>query len=199
MLPAWPGQAPTEFAGSGIMAAVSERTGYSNALTSTYFKTTPDGRRLFYPWGAMSRGYAIPSEDLYNRLHRRIKIYQVVSLVAIIGAVVAQYYLASFVIATLLIATYAAWTPYLVRGLQPSDVRLSRQESMTTQARVHGAVGLWLLEIAALVFVAGGVAMLVLEPGRWLTALAVIVFFGLCAAVGVRMLVLHRRAAGGRS
>jgi hypothetical protein len=181
------------------MAATSERTGYFNALTSNYFKITPDGRRLFYPWGAVSRGYAIPSEEHYVRLHRRIKIYNIVSLVAIIGASVAQYYLASFVIAALVIAAYAAWTPYLVRGLQPSDVRLSRQESMTTQARMHGAVGLWLLQIASLVFVAGGVAMLVLEPDRWLTALAGIVFFGLCAAVGARMLMLRRRAAGGQS
>ena len=54
------------------------RTGYFDALISGYFKTARDGRKLFYPWGAMGRGYAIASDRDYERLRRRIKIYQVV-------------------------------------------------------------------------------------------------------------------------
>jgi hypothetical protein len=175
------------------------RTGYFNALTSGYFKTARDGRKLFYPWGAMGRGYTIPSQEAYDRLHGRIKIYQLVSLVAIVGAVVVKYYLAAFIIAGLSIAFYRAWTPYLVRGLQPSDERLSMQESMATQARAHGAVGLWLLEIVALMFVATGVVMLVVAPDKRLIALTSIVFFGACAAAFAHMLVLCRHTPGGRS
>ncbi len=37
------------------------QTGYFNALTAGYFKTGADGRKLFFPWGTMGRGYAIPS------------------------------------------------------------------------------------------------------------------------------------------
>ena len=168
------------------------RTGYFDALISGYFKTARDGRKLFYPWGAMGRGYAVPSDEDYERLRRRIKIYQVVSLLAIVGAVAAKFYLLAFVIAGLSIAFYRAWAPYLVRGLQPSDERLSLQESMATQARAHDAVGLWLLEIVALMFVATGVVMLVVAPDKRLIALTSIVFFGACAAAFAHMLVLRR-------
>ena len=181
------------------MANASERTGYFNALTSTYFKITDDGRKVFFPWGAAGRGYAIPSDEQYRRLHRQIKIYQVVSLVAIIAAAVAQQFLGAFVIATLSLAFYAAWVRRLVRSLPPSAERLTQRESMITQARTHGAVGLWLLLSIALVFVAAGIGILIFEPQKWLVALAATGFFGACAAIGVRMIVLRRRAVGGRS
>jgi len=183
------------------MTSSSDRTrmGYFNALASGYFKTARDGRMLFYPWGATGGGYVIPSQEAYDRLHRRIKIYQLVSLVAIVGAVVVRHYLAAFIIAGLSVVFYRAWTSYLVRGLQPSDERLSMQESMATQARAHGAVGLWLLEIVALMFVATGVVMLVAAPDKRLIALTSIVFFGACAAAFAHMLVLHRRPPNRRS
>jgi hypothetical protein len=175
------------------------RAGYFNALTSGYFKTARDGRKVFFPSGAMGRGYAIPSDEVYERLARRIKIYLIVSLVAVIGAVATKHYLIAFVIAGFSIIFYRIWTPYLVRGLQPSDELLSIRESMATQARAHGAVGLWLLEIVALMFVTIGIVMLVVAPDKRLIAFTSIIFFGACAAGFAHMLVLHRREASRRS
>jgi hypothetical protein len=54
---------------------------------------------------------------------------------------------------------------------------------MITQARTHGVVGLWLLLIAALVFVAAGIGMLIIEPHKWLVPLASTGFFGFCAVI----------------
>ena len=172
------------------------RTGYFNALTSGYFKTAREGRKLFFPRGAMGRGYVIPSQPAYERLHRTIKIYQIMSLVAIVTAVATKFYVAAFVIAGLSVACYQAWAHYVVRGLQPSVERLSMRESMATQARAHGAVGLWLLEIVALMFVATGFVMLVVDPEKRLVAMSSIVFFGACAAAAAHMLVLRRRQDG---
>src|SRR5262245_37202039 len=101
------------------------RTGYFNALTSGYFKIARDGRKLFFPWGATSRGYVIPSQPAYEQLHRTIKIFQIVSLVAIVAAVATKFYVAAFVIAGLSVAWFGAWAKYLVRGMLPSDERLS--------------------------------------------------------------------------
>jgi hypothetical protein len=36
--------------------------GFFNALTSSGFKTGQDGRKLFFPWGVLGRGYIIDSE-----------------------------------------------------------------------------------------------------------------------------------------
>jgi hypothetical protein len=76
----------------------------------------------------LGRGYAIPSDQDYKRLQRQVKAYTIVSLVLIIGAVALQIYF-GLVIAALLIVFYMIWTRYLLRGLQPSDERLSLQES----------------------------------------------------------------------
>ncbi len=34
--------------------------GYFDGLTSGSFKTAEDGRRLFFPWGVLGSGYALP-------------------------------------------------------------------------------------------------------------------------------------------
>ena len=63
-------------------------------------------------------------------------------------------------------------------------------------ALAHGALALWSMEILSLAFIAMGVFILVIEPGKWLRALATIVFFGLCAGVFAFMLVIRRQRAG---
>jgi len=173
--------------------------GYFDALTSSYFKATPDGRRLFFPWGVMSRGYVIGSEQDYERLRGQLKIYTVVSLVLIIGSVAAAGFLWSLGVVALLILFYLCWLPYLLRRMQPSDERLSLTESMTSQARTHGVAMLWLLEIISVLFVVAGIFILIFDPREWLTGLASIIFFGLCAAMFTRMLILRRRANRPRS
>lgn len=183
------------------MTTMSEATekGYFNALTAGYFKTATDGRKLFFPWGAMGRGYVIPSQQDYERLHRQMKLYTILSLVLIIAPIAWRYYLVGFAVATLLIVFYAGWARYLVRGLQPSEERMSVSDNMATQARTHNTATLWLLEAASLLFVAIGIAMLMIEPGKWIISLSTIVFFGLCAAVLVKMILLNRRAVRGQS
>ena len=138
--------------------------GYFDALTSGYFKTAPDGRKLFFPWGVLGRGYTIDSEQDYERLRRQVKAYTIVSLVLIVGVTALQAYVGAVVIGALLIAFYLGWMRYLLRGLRSSDERLSLQDSMTLQARAHSPTGLWLLQIGALVFVALGIFILVVDP-----------------------------------
>jgi Ca2+/Na+ antiporter len=167
--------------------------GYFDALTSGAFKTAKDGRRLFFPWGVLGRGYDLASERDYERLQRQIKIYMIATLVLVIGTGVMEAYVWSVIAVALLIALYVVWAVYQLRRLPPADERLSLEESMTSQAVRHNAAVLWLMQIVSLVFVAAGILMLVLDPGNWLVALAATIFFGLCAAVFARMLILRSR------
>jgi hypothetical protein len=170
--------------------------GYFEGLTSSSFKTTQDGRRLFFPWGVLGSGYAIASEQDYQRLRRQVKAYMIVALVLILAFSSFQGYLVSLFVAALVLTFYLIWMWHLLRRLKVSDERLSLQESMTSGAQGHGAVVLWLLEIGSLAFVCGGIFMLIVDPKQWLVALASIFFFGLCSAKIARMLVLQRRSAG---
>ena len=98
-------------------------------------------------------------------------------------------------LSTLLIVFYTFWMKrYVLPRLQPSEEALSLQESMTSQARTHSAMGLWLMEIAALTFVGFGILIFVVDPSNRLVAIASTVFFALCAANSTRLLILRGRA-----
>jgi hypothetical protein len=49
------------------------------------------------------------------------------------------------------------------------------------------------MEVGSLMFVAGGLFILVVEPGNWIVRVAGIAFFGVCAVIGARMLAAKRR------
>jgi hypothetical protein len=167
--------------------------GYFDGLTSGSFKTTQDGRWLFFPWGVLGSGYAITSEQDYQRLRQQVKVYMIVSLVLVVASGSFEGYVVPVVVGVLLATFYLAWMWHVLRRLKDSGESLSLQESMTSQAHAHGVVMLWLLEIGALALVGGGVFMLVVDPRQWPVALASIILFGLCAAKIGRMLVLRRR------
>lgn len=177
------------------MVSPDNRKGYFNALVSGYFKLAADGRMLYFPWGVVGKGYVIPSQREYDRLHRDLKIYQLVSLIVIIALAAMGWLLACIIAAVVLVGLYAIWALFQTRGLTPSDEKMSVGENMRTQAQLHGARGLWVLEIISLIFVAAGVAILAFDPGQWLAALGSIVFFGGCAFVFARMLKMQRQGA----
>ncbi|SDP51702.1 hypothetical protein [Afipia sp. GAS231] len=167
--------------------------GYFDGLTSGSFKTAQDDRKLFFPWGVLGGGYAIASEQDYQRLRQQVKAYMVVTLVLVIVSGMYEPYLAPLAVAALLVCFYLGWMWRALPRMERSDEKLSLQESMTSQARAHGPVVLWLLEIACIVFVMSGIAMLIFDPGNRLTALLCTAFFGLCAAKIARLMVLRRR------
>jgi Ca2+/Na+ antiporter len=170
----------------------NSRRGYFNALTAGYFKTGADGRRFFFPWGAMGRGYLIPTEQRYESMHRQLKIYMIATLVLIIPPIAAQFYFTGVIISVALMIFYLGWARFLKRGLEPSDERMTVGGNIATQARNNIGM-LWTMEIAAVLFVAAGIAMLVFEPKQWIMSLFSTVFFGFCATVIGRMIMLRRR------
>lgn len=167
--------------------------GYFDALTSSSFKTTADGRRLFFPWGTLGRGYAIPSEEEFARLRRHVKAYMVISLPLIIVAVTWRGFVGGAAILPVLIVPYAIWAQFQCRRLRETDEKLTLRESVAVQARAHSTIGLWLLEVGAITFVGAGLLILLLDPSNWLIATGSITFFGLCAVIFARMLISKRR------
>jgi hypothetical protein len=171
--------------------------GYFEGLTSSSFKTTQDGRRLFFPWGVLGRGYVLASEEDYLRLRGQLKAYMVVTLLLIIFTPnVSHGYIITGAVTVLLVGFYLAWMWFLLGRLEVANESLSLHESMTSGARGFGPVVLWLLVIGSLAFVGCGILMLIVQPGSWPVALAATLFFGFCAVMAIRMLILRRRTAG---
>jgi len=88
--------------------------GYFEGLTSGGFKTTPDGRWLFFPWSVLGGGYSIASAEEYDRLRRQIKVYLITSLVLIVGANLFSGYVACFLMAAIFCAFYFGWMLFLL-------------------------------------------------------------------------------------
>jgi hypothetical protein len=170
--------------------------GYFEGLTSGSFKTTPDGRRLFFPWGVAGRGYSIASEEDYLRIRRRIKTYMAVSLALIVAANVVAGAVVCAAIAAALMTFYLGWMALLLPRLTFSGEKMSLEESMTSSAQAHGATVLRLMQIGALALAAAGILMLVTDSHHRLIGLFVTLFFGLCLAKFTRMLTLRQRTTG---
>lgn len=169
--------------------------GYFDGLTSGNFKTAEDGRRLFFPWGYLGRGYVLASEQDGERMRRQLKMYYLVLLLAIVGVSSAHAFILSAAVAGLGIVFYTIWARRQVAGLQPAGETLSYRESSASQARAFGARSLWVLEIVSLLFVAGGILIYVTDPASRPMALLTLIFFGCCAAAIGYMLVIRGRTS----
>jgi hypothetical protein len=167
--------------------------GYFDALISGTFKTTPDGKRLFFPWGTLGRAYVVRTEADYQRMRSQIKTSLAAGMVVIIALVATRAYQLGFAATALWCVLYAGWVAWRVRGLDPSDERLTWREATTAQARTHSALFLWFGAICSLGFVAVGIFMLTVDSSQPLVAGGGILFFGFCAFQFARMLLLRRR------
>ena len=83
-------------------------------------------------------------------MHRQLKIYMIATLVLIIAPIAAQFYITGFIISAALMIFYVAWTPFLKRGLEPSEERMSVGDNIATQARIHNKGMLWAMAIMAI-------------------------------------------------
>ena len=173
--------------------------GYFDALASGSFKTTDDGRKLFFPLGALGRGYTISSEKDFERLRKSVKIYIIVSLLLIFGSILFVGPLGGLLILPFLLVSYALWVYTQCRHLDRTDERLTINEALVGQALQHSKVGLWSLEVCSALFVVAGIFILAADPKNWLTGIASIVFFSFCAVMIGRMLLAKRRQELGPS
>ena len=96
----------------------------SAIMKSTTFKTTADGRRVFFPWGRMGRSYEVESEQDYQTLQQRITLWVLVASALTVGVIKWQGFLAGGIVAVVMLAFYVGWMRYLLPGLRPSNEKL---------------------------------------------------------------------------
>ena len=166
--------------------------GYFDALTTSSFKTTDDGRRFFFPYGIIGRGFIIPTEDEYHKMRRTVKIYMMISLSFVIIATRFPLLIGLAVVAILLIP-YFLWAHVKSRQMQVTQEKLTFKEHELNVTRVHNFLDLWLLELGAIGFVFAGIYILIIAPEKWLIASASILFFGLAAIAFGRMIFVKRK------
>jgi|EndMetStandDraft_5_1072996.scaffolds.fasta_scaffold652672_1 hypothetical protein len=173
--------------------------GYFDALTESSFRTTQDGHRLFFPWGPWGRGYVVPSEKQYQRLHQKLKAFMMAALIPVIGLAIMTRYGTAVVMGVIVMALYPAWILHLVHGLPPSEDRLpvpKLREHVAAQARANSLASLWFMLVASSLFFVVG-AFMIWTPGNRLWGILCILLFGPGVPFATTMLVLRRRPAQG--
>jgi hypothetical protein len=159
-------------------------------LTRGSIQVAPDGRRVFFPWGVIGRGYVISSEVNCERLRQHKAIGFLAGLALASGAVHFLGLLAGLIVVlAFTVVDYARWR-YQFGTLQPPAERLSLRESFILQARARSAASLRLLIFFSIVFVAIGIAPLAIDPaGNWPRATLIIIAFAFLTVLGIVMAI----------
>lgn len=160
--------------------------GYFDGLTDAAFKTDEQGRKVFYPWGVLGKGYVTRDEDHYQNLRSKIKWGYIISLPAIIIGQVAY----GWQLAVLFAVVYTVWYLVMLKlwlsGLEISNEKITVAEARRNSARSHSRGMLIFLTFVSIVFVLLG--LLVAAMGKVWLGLFTVVFFGFCGWTIFQML-----------
>jgi hypothetical protein len=179
--------------------------GYFDDATSASFKTGQDGRKVFFPWGTLGRGYIIASDADYERLRRQVKactIWTVLLAVISASALILWGFLVFLLFIVLVFLPFAVlslgWMTRHLRRLEPSQERLTYKESKATQAAVLPP---WLLWVGVIVPLGALVCFMFLlgpRPDSWVITLAAIISCAFAAASSACVLFMRWRAGTDR-
>jgi hypothetical protein len=164
--------------------------GYFDALANGLFKGAPNGRVIFYPWGALGRGYELPTEEKHREIRQFVKRYFIVFLVlVIIAGTVADLmgvsgWLMAFLFPLALMTAYQFRVQSLTRGLRKTDQKLSLLESYRNQAASLSMAMLWLMEFGSILFGLLGIGGLLLGIDPLLAIASISISGGLCIVFG---------------
>jgi small-conductance mechanosensitive channel len=170
--------------------------GYFDALTSASFKTAADGRKLFYPYGIIGRGYVLTSDAEYEKLRGSYKTIVVIGFVIIIcSAFLFSIPLLMIPLVFGFIIGYILWARVHCRNLERANEKLGYGEALKNET-VHLSLGLlWFFEVLSILLILWGVIILIADPSQWLLAVGLIVLFTVIAIVYGRMIRAKKRQA----
>ena len=177
---------------------------YFKLFADAAFSNGPNGERLFYLYGPWSRPYVIPDAETEHRLYQNILWYYRVSIpVTILIVILFQQITPSIfssgylIVFAILIISAISWS--FLKLLFSSHVRnLNRSPSRflrTFYDNIAQKSSYWMLSLQiliCLVFIGGGIALLILHRTPRLSAMVGIIFFG--ALLVSRILLWRKRS-----
>ena len=173
--------------------------GYFDGLTARNFKNINDGRTIFFPWGAIGKGYVLESKEQIERFRTWMKRCHMITLViSILSAQTFGFPAGLAMIVPILVIYYLVYNwriKKLTRGLKESAEKMTIRETQKTSAMAHDWGTLIIMEICSLGFVAAGIWILTVKSDQHseMIGWSAILFFGLCALVFLNMMSRKRK------
>ena len=180
--------------------------GYFDGLSDGSFKLDRQGRWVFYPWGALGKGYVLPDEARKDRIRQFVKRYLLVTLPLSIlfGVAFSNVALSrrltvwTGVLIGLLpldfvgsIVFYGWRTARLLEGFRVSEEKLRIAEAYRNSAKSHNlAILIFFFVLSALFVVAG---LWLISQNRVMVGALSVALFGACT-VGIGFMLKAKLA-----
>ena len=156
---------------------------YLDALVNSLFKKSESGATLFYPYGIIGKGYAVSSASEHSRIRSALKVYYVVTFLAMVISIYFLNWFYAAGCAILGIGGYLVWSATVTRRLVVSAERLRYSESLAQSLPYYSTWVLVVLSLLSFIFVLMGGFIIYIEPSEWLMSLLCLVFFGLTTVI----------------
>ncbi len=168
--------------------------GYFDALTSAQFKTTPEGIKIFYPYGYIGRGFIIPTETDYEDLRRSARNMWVAVIVLIVAAVLLmEIPFIPLILLVVYLGGYILWARAKTRNLVPTKEKLTYGEAISNETIKLSLGLLWFFEIVSVSLALFGIVLLFVSPGYTIYAVVMIALGVILTVIYTRMLRNKRR------
>jgi hypothetical protein len=163
--------------------------GYTDALFAVLIKAAKDGKKVFYPWGSVGRGYVLPNEEAEERLKQQYAVFQIaLSFLLGVGAFLGGF-AAGFAVLVLCIIGYAVQVKRLVAGMESSDEGYSWMQANTAMARAFTPRQLWSWASGGILLIGIGLVLILVEqPGHMRPEFGILPELGLLLGGGILLL-----------
>lgn len=152
---------------------------------NSFFKKTPSGQEVFYPWGYFGKGFIVPDEAKKLALQASFKKIQLLSMIFLFTFfMLGQSLKAPVFIGVLclyLIAFFFA-VKRVTQGMERATEKMSVTQFYSKHLEDLSYLGLTVLSLCSLLFVVPGVWMLSQGREFWLS-IGSIIFFGLALSI----------------
>jgi hypothetical protein len=162
---------------------------YLDILVGLAVKESPDGRKLFFPWGAFSRAYVVETKE-HERVVWWIVGYQLVQLAIVFPALIYSGWYTLLIVPAVIFSGFLL-IDRLIRGMLPADNPAAGNE-LGVRFRAYSPFTLWSVLLVTLFFAALGASEFLGGDDRLMGGLVTLV--SICGAYSaIRALRFHAR------
>lgn len=165
--------------------------GYFDGMTDGNFKTDSKGRKVFYPWGIIGKGYVLPNKETEERVRTSTKRFFTVTFISMMAVGLIFNWLYAFGIIIVAFMWYVFLNQVTLKGLETAAESLSIKESYANSAQSHNSPMLWFSFIGSLLLVALGAIIWI--TGKAALGITTILLFALNAIATGYMIISRSR------
>lgn len=158
------------------------------------FKVDGEGNSVFFPNGIMGKGYIIQSEEKRKRIRKLQKIFIYGSMISMGICMPVGGILLWFIIALPFTLIVYFRTKKILKGLPVSDLKLTHADWNAAFIKSFPAALLWVAEFTTLLFIAGGIKIIITEDRNVVGLIVGIIILGYFAYSIGKMIIQKRKS-----